>query len=214
MNIEKIDLATWERRDLFDLYMTRLKLVMNVTVDVDVTRLVRFCHKKGLKFYSVMMWLVGRRMNAHDEFRYHITEEGELLHFDYVSPSYTDFHPETGKFVKFVTEYSPDLREFCARVAADRELHKNDEGFLPQPINVFDISCLPWLHYNSLTLHVDEGRSTLYPVIIWGKHEKRGFRRILPVTLNMNHAVCDGFHLSRFFTELREDIDALTRGKI
>ena len=214
MTMTKIDLATWDRRELFDLYMTRLKLVMNATVDIDVTRLVRYCKKQGLKFYSVMMWLVGRRMNAHDEFKYHYTKEGELFLFDRVSPSYTDFHKETGKFVKYVTEYSEDLRDFCARVAADRERHKDDDGFLPQPPNVYDISCLPWLHYNSLTLHVDEGRPTLYPVVIWGKHEKRGLRRIMPVTFSMNHAVCDGFHLSRFFNELCEDIDALTRGKL
>ncbi len=214
MNYKVIDIATWERRPLFELYMTRLKLVMNVTVDVDVTRLVRYCKRHGLKFYPVMMWLVGRRMNAHDEFRYRYTEEGELRLFDYVSPSYTDFHKETGKFVKFVTEYSDDLRTFHDRVMADREAHKDDEGFLPQPENFFDISCLPWIHYNSLTLHVDEGRPTLYPVIIWGKHERRGLRRLLPVTLNMNHAVCDGYHLSRFFTELRADIEALVGGKL
>ena len=37
MNYRKIDIDTWERRDLFKLYTTDLKIVMNMTVDVDVT---------------------------------------------------------------------------------------------------------------------------------------------------------------------------------
>ena len=62
--------------------------------------------------YEMQEWVVSKRMNARDEFKYSLTKEGELLKWDYVSPSYTDFNPETEKFVKFVTEYSDDLQIF------------------------------------------------------------------------------------------------------
>lgn len=210
MNYTKIDIEKWERRDLFKLYTGSLKIVMNLTVDIDITNLLKFTKEKGLKFYPTMIWIVSKLINSRDEFKYHLKENGELIKWDFVSPSYTDFNPETEKFVKFVTEYSSDLYEFHNRVIEDCKKHKNEVGFLPnQPENIFDISCLPWVNYNSLSLHVfDEGKS-LFPVVIWGKYKEENGRVILPVTFNMHHAVADGFHVSRFFTELQEEINKL-----
>ena len=211
MNYKRIDIATWDRRDLYTLYTTSLKIVMNMTVKVDVANLSRFAREQGMKFYPVMMHTVGRVLNARDEFRYSLTPEGELILWDSISPSYTDFNPETEKFVKFVTEYTPDLREFYRRTEADRERYRDACGFIPdQPRNVFDISCLPWTNYESLTLHVENADGIcLFPVVIWGKYEEEDGRLILPVTASVHHAVCDGFHLSRFFRELQELIDSL-----
>lgn len=213
MNHTIVDVESWERRDLFRLYTTKLKIVMNATVKLDVTPLVRFRKKHGLRFYPLMMWVVGKLMNAHDEFKYHLTEEGELWRWDSVSPSYTDFHKDTGRFVKFATEYSTDLWEFHERCVRDMEAHGEESGFLPGIPNVFDVSCLPWITYDELSLTVDEGRSTLYPVVLWGKYERHLFRTRMPVTLKINHAVCDGYHLSRFFLELQQEINNIGKVK-
>ena len=44
-------------------------------------------------------------------------------------------------------------------------------------------------------------------MVTWGKYEREGARTVLPVSLNIAHAVADGFHLSRFFLELQELLD-------
>ena len=209
MNYKKIDLDTWERRELFKLYTTELKIVMNMTVDVDVTPLLRYVKARGMRFYPTMMWVVSKIMNAHEEFRYSLREGGELVCWDSVSPSYTDFNPETGKFVKFVTEYSDDLDEFHARAVADCERYKWESGFIKdQPENFFDISCLPWTRYKSFDLHVSgDSNERMFPVVIWGKYEEEADGRIMmPVTMNFNHAAGDGYHLCRFFEELKDRI--------
>ena len=51
MNYQVMDLNTWSRGDLFRFYMDRMRLVMSLTVDVDVTPLVEFGKREGLKFY-------------------------------------------------------------------------------------------------------------------------------------------------------------------
>ena len=210
MNDPKVDMAAWDRRDLYTFYMTELKIVMNMTVKMDVTHALAFSRAKGLKFHSVMMWAVGQILNARDEFRYSLDENGELIKWDMISPSYTDFNPETEHFVKFVTEYSNDLYDFCARVEIDKETHKMGCGFIPnQPKNVYDISCMPWVSYEALTLHVDAGGPCLFPVVLWGKYFEEGEKTLMPVTMNINHAVCDGFHLGRFFNELQDYLNNL-----
>lgn len=203
MNYTEIDVDSWERKDLFNLYTTDLKIVMNMTVDVDITSLLAEVKSNGLRFYPTMIWIVSRLMNARDEFKYSLTEEGKLIKWDYVSPSYTDFNKETGKFNKFVTEYSSDFKTFYERAVSDSERHRNESGFLPdQPKNTFDITCIPWASYKSFDLHIyGEGKS-LFPIVMWGKYREENEKVLLPVTAMFHHAVIDGFNLCRFFEEL------------
>lgn len=204
-----IDIESWDRRDLFKLYTTDLKIVMNMTVDVDITSFLNEIKGAGLRFYPAMMWIVARLMNARDEFKYHLTSDGELIKWDYVSPSYTDFNKETEKFNKFVTEYSPDFKTFYDRAVSDMAKHKDEVGFIPnQPKNTFDITCLPWTAYKSLDLHIYGDGKSLFPIVMWGKYRDEGGRVLLPVTAMFHHALSDGFTLCRFFEELSESLKA------
>lgn len=207
MHYTKIDIATWDRKDLFELYTGKLKIRMELTADIDVTNLLQYAKKKGLRFYPTMIWAVSKIINSREEFRYGYNEAGELILWDQVSPSYTDFNPETENFVKFITEYTDDLAEFHARAVADCAKHKNERGFLPQPPNNFDISCLPWVRYRNLSLQIESEEKSLFPIVIWGKYQEENGRVMMPVTTIVHHAVSDGFHLSRFFKELQDLID-------
>lgn len=206
----KIDLDMWERGEIFRQYIDHMRIVMSLTVEIDVTRLVEFIKEHNLKFYPTMIWVAAKAVNAHNEFKYSWSDSGDLIRWDYLSPSYADFHKEDERFTKLVTEYSSDLFEFHARFLADKEAYKDCRGFVAnQPPNFFDVSCLPWVRYRHFDVHVfDEGKF-LAPVITWGKYEMEQGRYRMPVTMNIHHAVADGFHLSRFFAEVQELIDAL-----
>ena len=210
MNYTKVDLQTWSRGNLFQFYMDKMRIVMSLTVDVDVTNLKEYAKETRIPFYPLMLWVVSKVINAHDEFKYSWDHEGNLIRWDYVSPSYTDFHTEDENFTKMVAEYSDDPAEFYGRVLTNRERYKNERAVLEnQPPNFFDVSCLPWVRYKHFDVHVfDEGKF-LAPVVTWGKYEPEDGRLIMPLTMNIHHAVADGFHLSRFFNEVQELIHSL-----
>ncbi len=210
MKYTRIDLGTWSRGKLFRFYIDKMRMVMSMTVDVDVTSLKDYAKKKGVAFYPLMLWIVSNVINSHEEFKYGWDADGNLIRWDFVSPSYTDFHPEDESFTKMVTEYADDLLVFCDRVKADRERYKNDRAVLEnQPPNFFDVSCLPWVKYKHFDIHVfDEGRF-LAPVVTWGSYARENGRLMMPLTMNIHHAVADGFHLSRFFREVQDRINGL-----
>ena len=114
MNDQTVDLNTWGRGKLFRFYMERMRIVMSLTVEMDVTALVRFTKNRRLKFYPVMIWAVSKVVNAHDEFKYGWDAGGNLIRWACVSPSYAHFHPEDEAFTKLVTPYSEDLEGFHA----------------------------------------------------------------------------------------------------
>ena len=210
MNYTTIDLDNWSRVKLFRFSVDKMRIVMSLTVDINVTNLKTYSEKTGLGFYPLMLWVVSKVVNSHDEFKYSWDKDGSLIRWDYVSPSHTDFNGEDESFTKMVTEYSDDLLVFCNRIKADRERHKDDRAVLDdQPPNFFDVSCLPWVKYKHFDVHVfDEGKF-LAPVVTWGRYEPESGRLMMPLTMNIHHAVADGFHLSRFFNEVQELIDSL-----
>lgn len=205
MNYKVVDLNQWSRGKLFQAYINKMRIVMSLTADIDVANVKNYSKKNGISFYAMMLWVVSKVINSHDEFKYGWDRVGNLILWDYISPSYTDFHSDDENFTKMVTEYSDNIFEFCARVAADREKYKNERGILGnQSQNIFDVSCLPWVSYKHFDLHVFDDGKYLRPVVTWGKYEKSGGKLIMPLTMNIHHAVADGFHLARFFNEVQE----------
>ncbi len=208
MEFQKIDFQTWERAKEFRFFLDKLRNVISITVDLDVTAFLQRVKARGQKFYPSMLWAVSRIVNAHEEFRVGRNAAGEYGIYDFVSPYYAQFYRRDEKFAKLVTEYSPDEAVFCKRFAEDAVRYRDLRGFdFAAPPNVFDVSCLPWAHYRAFDVHVFDEGDYLAPVITWCKFEERGGKMLLPFTFNIHHAVADGFHACRFLNELQELLD-------
>lgn len=210
MNYSKIDLNTWKRGSLFKFYIDNMRIVMSLTVDIDVAPLLAYARKNKLRFYPAMIWVVAKVINSHDEFKYAWDSNGNLIRWDSISPFYAIFNQEDESFTKFVTEYSDNLLDFCKRVENDRKKYENERAIIKnQPQNFFDVSCLPWVRYKHFDVHVFDDGKFLAPVVTWGKYEQVSDNKVLmPLTMNIHHAVADGFHLSRFFNEVQTLINS------
>lgn len=209
MNYTKVDIDEWSRGSLFQFYIEKMRIVMSLTVDINVALLITYTKKNDLKFYPAMIWVVSKVINSHDEFKYSWDTDGNLIRWDSISPSYTIFNRDDECFSKFVTEYTDDIFEFYQRTVDDQRKYQEERAIIGnQPQNFFDVSCLPWVKYKHFDVHVfDEGKF-LAPVLTWGKYEAQNGNALMPLTMNIHHAVADGFHLSRFFNEVQELIDS------
>lgn len=209
MKFQKLNMETWERADIFRHFIDDLRCVMSMTADIDVTALVQTAHERSLRFYPTMMWVVSTAVNRRQELRMGFDRDGNPGIWDTVSPYYAHFYQQDERFVKLVAEYSPNFDEFYRNFLHGQEQLQSLRGFelTDLPPNLFDLSCLPWIHYRSFDLHVfDEGRY-LAPVIMWGRYTKDSSGQItLPLSLNIHHAAADGFHLCRFFSDVQQII--------
>lgn len=205
MKFQKIHMETWERAEIFRHFIEDLRCVMNITVQVDITRFLQKIQARGWKFYPAMIWLVSAALNSRPEFRMGYDEQGNVGIWDEIHPYYAHFHPGDQRFAKLVTHYAAEPGVFYQRFLEDMAQYKNCRGFDVQdiPPNTFDISCLPWTHYQSFDMHIFDEGTYLAPVVTWGKYQADAQGKIqLPLTLNIHHAVADGFHLCRFFQDV------------
>ena len=90
MNYTSVNLNEWRRGSLFQFYIDKMRIVMSLTVNV--ANLKAYSKAHHLDFYPLMVWVVSKIINAHDEFKYGWDADGNLIKWDFVSPSYTDFH--------------------------------------------------------------------------------------------------------------------------
>lgn len=164
---------------------------------------------KGQKLYPAMLWLLTGTVNEMPQFR--TAFQGERLGvYDEMHPAYTIFHPERGNFSCVFTEYSGDYKVFLERCQRTAETCRGAEGLLPQkerPENTFDISMIPWFSFTSFNLNINGDGRYLLPIFTMGRAAEENGKWLLPLAIQVHHAVCDGYHAAQFLQKLQGAVE-------
>ena len=206
MAFQIIDRTCWEREPYFQHYHQQVPCSYSLTASLDVTRL----REGGVKLYPALLYLLTAQVNEQPQFRTAFNREGSLGIYQEMCPSYTVFHPEGENFSNLWTPWDPDYGTFLAAYLEDRERFGSEPGFFPkpgQPDNVFTVSMVPWISFEGFHLNLPKGNDYLLPIFTAGKIRREGGRQLLPLAIQVHHAVCDGFHVARFLEGLQEKTD-------
>ena len=203
MAFRLIDIENWERKEFYQHFINEVVCTYSAVVNIDITNL------KREKLYPAMIWLLTKTVNDMPEFRTSLTPEG-LGIYDDMHPMYTVFNQENKNFSGIWSYYSQDYAEFLKRYEADAETYSQSTRYAPKagtPANSFNISMVPWLEFTGFNINVfDEGKFLL-PIFTMGKLFERDGRRLLPLAIQVHHAVCDGYHIGTFVAKLQTYID-------
>jgi chloramphenicol O-acetyltransferase type A len=195
-----LDLDTWPRREHFEHYYRRSRCTFAVTVDVDVTALVRALHGSGRKTYLAQVWALATIVNRHPELRMAVGDDGAPGVWDVVHPMFTVLNPERETFAAVWAPYDPDFGAFHDAAAPVLAEHRHATRFFPQddaPPNTFDVSSLPWTSFTGFTLHIERGWEHLLPIFTVGRHHERDGRTLMPLAVQVHHAAADGLHIAQ-----------------
>nr|WP_238219171.1 CatA-like O-acetyltransferase [Tsukamurella pulmonis] len=207
-----IRMSTWARRETFEHYRHRRPTYLSITVDVDVTELQRRLTGSGRKTYPTQIWALATVVNRHEEFRMTLGEGGQPAVWDVVDPSFTVFNPERETFANVWVPYNADYPVFHDAVAGALREYRSAESLFPQgfppPLNLFDISSMPWTSFSGVNLNVENGWSHLSPVFALGRFTENDGRTTMPVALQIHHSSADGFHVSRLLAEFADLVGA------
>ena len=127
MKFHVIDRENWNREQYFEHYL-ELKCTFSMTVNVDITLLIKKVHQKGIKFYPTFIYIISRIINKHKEFRTCFNDEGVLGYWEEMIPSYTIFHKDDKSFSSIWTDYSSDFRIFYKNYEEDMRCYASVHG--------------------------------------------------------------------------------------
>ena len=206
MRFSKIDKKSWKRAECFHHFMTINPCTYSMTVKLDITRL----RAANEKLYPAMLYEITKIVNGHEEFRMALDENGEPGYYEEMLPVYTIFHEDTETFSNLWTPWQPEYGQFLSAYEADLRTFGKEHAMVAKPdvpCNAFPVSMIPWTSFDGFNLNVKDPYTFLSPIFTMGKFYEENGKVLLPFAVQIHHAACDGFHVSRFLRELQEGLD-------
>jgi chloramphenicol O-acetyltransferase type A len=193
-----LDLASWKHRRHYDFFRSFAMPFFNVCVEIDVTSIWRRSHEEGgPSFFLAALYAAARAANEVEAFHLRLRDDGVWRHDSLSMDTTVMREDESYTFV-----HLPDAdsyREFEREALHRLKRARNEEVFVEAPADDATIyhSSLPWLRFtafsNALPLRGDS-----VPRLMFGKSTQVGDRVMMPVGIEVHHAVVQGLDVSRF----------------
>ncbi len=191
------------RAEAFRLWMDAPMPMVTLIKTVDVTRLVRFSRRKGLKLNMLMCWCVGRAASGIKEF-YMLPVGRKLMQYDSIAVN-TIVADSRGEVSSCDIPWSEDLaafnRDYMRLTAEVAEKCRNH-----------DITDSMVIGTSALARYDIDGAVGMYsgifnnPFLIWGRYRRHFFRKTLTVSFQFHHTQMDGAHAAMFLDRLQKAV--------
>ncbi len=203
-----LNLETWPRRDQFLLFKEYDDPFFNICTEVDVTNIVEISKKNCLSFFITSLFASIKAANEIDEFRYRIKDNAVIIH-DEIHPGSTVLNDdETFSFCYFT--YHASFSEFNRMAQQSLRDIKEKKSLHPRfdQDDLIHYSILPWFSFHSFSHAKKNRRNDSVPKIVFGKYQKAGNRLMMPISIEVNHAVVDGLHVAKYLKKLEEILNS------
>ena len=193
-----VDMSKEPRAAQFEYFMSLPSPHVNITVNVDITHLHRVVKEQGYPFFLSLLYCAINAANAVPEFRRRI-KDGQVVEFENCLSSHT-VALDNGSYCyceidcsKPFGEYLPYAMEKVAQAKQNPVLQ--DQADTAQ---LYFVSSLPWLTFTSLQ-HPTTGPLDCNPRITFGKYFEQNGKILMPLNLELHHALADGIHIARYY---------------
>ncbi len=211
MKYHYLDMEEYKRREHFEYFGGLAYPYVGITVNVDVTELLRKVKEEGLPFFLTVCYCAARAANRVPEFRQRIMEE-KIIEFDWCRTSHT-VALEDGTYCYCTLDSRMEFEEFLPIAVREQEEAKKRRSIEEEGSEMEEmlfVSTVPWVSYTSLIQPVPIPADS-NPRLSWGRYFVQGDRVLMPVSVLCHHALVDGVHIGRFYEQLERQISELAR---
>lgn len=195
--MKHIDLDSYPRKDIYLAFRDREMPQLSVTADVDITKLKAFVDESSYGFFLPMAYLAVVAANRIPAFRQRIID-GQPVEFEECLPSFT-VTVEEGIFSFCDIQHMGPFTEFHAHGRQVMRDVKNTPNLATTDKHArFFITNIPWISFTAFT-HPYCKQYASVPIISFGKFRLVNGVLSVPVAVQANHALVDGYHLGQFF---------------
>jgi len=205
---KKIDIESWNRKTTFEFFKDFEDPFFNMTANVDITKLYKFCKENNLSISLAVLYCSQSAANNIREFKIRQLH-GELVEYESVEATQTILQEdETFSFCYFQT--AKGIFEFDANGKASLEEYKSLNTFDVETdrIDLIYYSVIPWISFTSFKHASRFDKTQTVPRIVFGKIFDDGERKKIPVSVEVNHTIMDGIHVGKYFSLLQKSFDS------
>ena len=205
----ELDFESWPRRATYEFFKDYEDPFFNFTANVDVSAAFSFYKQNGLSFSLTVLYCSLVAANEIREFRIRLVDE-RLVEFDRIHATQTILNDdETYSFAYF--EMKDDVIEFNRSGKLALEKYKSLKSFDVEAdrVDLIYYSVIPWVSFTSFKHASRLDNSQTIPRIVFGKLFDDGSRKMIPLSVEANHRIMDGFHVGKFFNRFQEIVSSI-----
>lgn len=209
----KIDINNWKRKLAYETFSSYSDPYTGIVTKIDITNLINFCKQNKISFYGCMTYFVLKSLNDIDAFKYGFGKEdgNEFVYkYDTLAATATVINSDNElNFTRYV-EYNEDIFNFLIEfLKVTEDASKNVPYYKIsglENMNKINITCIPWITFSNFKDAIDFNEKNSKPKICWGKYYLEDDRYLIDISLLVNHAFQDGYHMGLFFNNLQQNI--------
>jgi len=206
---KEVDIESWPRRATYEFFKDYEDPFFNFTANVDATAAYAFCKREGLSLSLTALYYTLVAANGIREFRIRQVD-GRLVEFERIHATQTILNDDdTYSFSYF--EMKDDVVEFnrSGRLAVEKYKALHTYDVEADRYDLIYYSVIPWVSFTSFKHASRLDRGQTIPRIVFGKLFDDGHnRKMMPLSVEANHMIMDGFHVGKFFNDYQKLLDS------
>ena len=208
--MKEFDIDAWNRKSQYEFFKTYDDPFFNLTTELDVSHLYDFCKKNNLSFFLACLHFAVESANEILEFRLRIIDN-KLFEFEHIDIGSTVLN-EDNSFSFCYFKKKENLFEFDLSGKEVLKKHTEQTNFdsNKESLNLIYASSLPWISFTSIkhARSIEREKSGI-PKFVFGKfHETNNIKKI-PFSIEVHHALIDGYHVAKFLEIFQKKINDL-----
>lgn len=209
----KIDITKWNRKLAYETFSNYNDPYTGIVSKIDITDLINFCKQNSISFYGCMTYFVLKSMNEIDAFSYGYGKENDevfVYKFDSLAVTATVINKDNElNFTRYI-EYNDDISTFLLEFSKATKDAANDIPYYKitglENMNKVNITCIPWISFSNFKDAINFNEKNSKPKICWGKYYLEESRYLIDISILVNHAFQDGYHMGLFINKLQQNI--------
>jgi chloramphenicol O-acetyltransferase type A len=188
------------------MWMSSPMPMVTLVKTLDVSRLVKFSKRSGMKFTMLMCWCIGKAAGQVEEF-YTLPVDGKLYRYDKLAINVIVENNKGGisscdiLFSDDLQQFNRDYLTLTAQAANEcKSAYIDDHMVIGTSAMIqTELDCI-------VNQYTDQFCN---PMVMWGKYRKGMFKTTLPVSFQFHHVQMDGGHAARFLAYLQNEINQI-----
>ena len=193
------------RKKHFDFFNNMDQPHFNVVANVDVTPFLSSTKAQQLPVNPSLVYLLSKAANDIPTFRWRIRNDQVVEHSS-VQPSFTVPTASSEVFSFCTVNYHPDPNTFLQDALDTIQRMQTDPSFEDEEgrDDYLFMSAIPWISFTSISHAMHYHPVDSVPRISWGKFFVQDGRQMMPLAVQVHHAVVDGRDMGRYFEYIQE----------
>lgn len=199
-----IDVETWKRKKHYHCFKNLDYPHFSICANLAITPFYSFIKKNNLSFFKTFIYLATKTANDIKEFHYRIRKdlivEHEIIHpsftmmtkqevFNFCTTTYSESFPG------FIRDTTTKMTMASIAVNLEDDLGRDDLIYM---------TSIPWISFTSITHPIHMSPTDSIPRIAWGKYLNENDKIIIPLSVQVHHALADGAHVGQYFTLIQD----------